>query len=59
MKKRIVIPVRKMMTSIRNKFLLSFFYRFTYPPFDRYDEPHRIGKKGQEEILKMYYNISL
>jgi hypothetical protein len=23
---------------------LSFFYRLTYPPFDRYDEPHRIGK---------------
>jgi hypothetical protein len=29
--------------------LLAFFYRFTYPPFDRFDEPHRMGKKGQKK----------
>jgi hypothetical protein len=47
--KRIVSPVRKMQTKEIFLSLLAFFYRFTYPPFDRFGEPHRMGKKGQKK----------
>lgn len=45
------MPVRKMQPKAI-LFLLAFFYRFTYPPFDRYGEPHIMVKKDRKKELK-------